>query len=294
MDDVLVERFEGQRGRLRAVAYRMVGSLAEADDAVQETWLRLSRSDVSGVDNLAGWLTTVVSRVCLDMLRARREQPVGVQPPDSVDGRAVDPEQEAQLADSVGRALLVVLASLAPAERVAFVLHDAFGVPFAEIGDILARTPGAAKKLAGRARGKVRAGAEIPRAELVRQRGVIDSFLAAIRSGDLDRILAVLAPDVVRRADPAALPDGAPTEIRGARRVAEEARFLSPQRSRNAEPALINGSPGVVVTLHGRLALALTCMIEGDRIAGFEVVADPERLRGLRVAVLDVATSGGR
>ncbi|WP_433283087.1 sigma-70 family RNA polymerase sigma factor [Pseudonocardia xinjiangensis] len=293
--DRLAQRFETHRGHLRAVAYRMLGSLGEADDAVQEAWLRLSRSDTGAVDNLAGWLTTVVARLCLDMLRsraARREHPVGSRLPERAEpfGTGVggtDPAHEAQQADAAGRALLVVLDRLAPAERVVVVLHDVFAVPFDEIAPIVARSPAAAKKLAGRARRKVRGADAVPAGALVRHRRVVEAFLAAVRDGDIDALLEVLAPDVVRRAEPAALPPGVATEIRGARDVAEEARLLSRERVHVAEPVLVNGRIGAVVAPHGRLLLALTFTIADEKIAGFEVIADPDRLRLLDLALVD-------
>ena len=224
--DELAERFEAHRGRLRAVAYRMLGSLGEAEDAVQETWLRLARADAGEVENLAGWLRTVVSRICLDMLRsrtARREDPFGEPGPEGMrwDEDAPAPEAETLLADSVGLALLVVLDRLSPAERVAFVLHDSFAVPFEDIAPIVGRSAGATKKLASRARHKVRGASTLPAAELDGHRRVVEAFLAAARGGDLDGLLTLLAPDVVRRADAAALPPGGAPEVRGARAVAE-------------------------------------------------------------------------
>ncbi|MFE2185835.1 sigma-70 family RNA polymerase sigma factor [Streptomyces sp. NPDC059455] len=289
--DGLAERFETHRGQLRAVAYRMLGSLCEADDAVQETWLRLSRADAEAVGNLTGWLRTVVSRICLDMLRsrtARREEPVGQELPEMAreTGDGGGPEDEAVLADSVGRALLVVLDTLGPAERIAFVLHDVFAVPFDRIAPIVERSPVAAKKLASRARQKVRGIAAVPRAELDRQRRTVDAFLAAARGGDMEALLAVLDPDVVRRADRAALPEGVPTVARGARAVAEETAGFAP-RARFAEPALVNGSVGVVVAPRGRLLLALTVTVEDRRIAAYEVIADPARLSRLELGLLD-------
>ncbi|GHH73159.1 DNA-directed RNA polymerase sigma-70 factor [Streptosporangium violaceochromogenes] len=290
-DDELAERFETHRDHLRAVAYRMLGSLGEAEDAVQEAWLRLSRVDAGEIENLAGWLRTVVSRLCLDMLRSRelrREEPVGQQVsdeiPDADDGS--DPEREALLAESVGRALLVVLDTLVPVERIAFVLHDMFAVPFDQIAPIVERSPGTTKKLASRARHKVRGTPVLPAAELTRHRHIVEAFLAASRGGDLNALLAVLAPGVVRRADPAALPPGALTEARGARAVAEETLVFG-RRARFAAVALVNGVVGVVVAPRGRLLLALTVMVEGERIAGYEVIADPARLRRLDLAVLD-------
>ncbi|MCQ6245394.1 sigma-70 family RNA polymerase sigma factor [Streptomyces malaysiensis] len=289
--DGLAERFEAHRGRLRAVAYRMLGSLGEADDAVQETWLRLSRADAETVGNLSGWLRTVISRICLDMLRsraARREEPVGQELPDltPATGHGGAPEDEAVLAESVGRALLVVLDTLGPAERIAFVLHDVFAVPFDGIAPIVERSPVAAKKLASRARQKVRGSAAVPRTELDRQRRTVDAFLAAARGGDMAALLAVLDPDVVRRADRAALPEGVPTVARGARAVAEETAGFTP-RARFAEPALVNGSVGIVVAPRGRLLLALTVTVENGRIAAYEVIADPGRLSRLELGVLD-------
>ncbi|GAB7030379.1 sigma-70 family RNA polymerase sigma factor [Streptomyces sp. NPDC021749] len=285
----LAERFEAQRARLRAVAYRMLGSPGEADDAVQETWLRLGRAGADGVENLGAWLTTVVSRVCLDMLRARtsrREDLVG-QPPPAGQGRVADdgsdPEQEALLVDSVGRALLVVLDTLGPAERVAFVLHDLFAVPFDRIAPLVERSPVTTKKLASRARHKVRGTPAVPAAELTRQRRVVEAFLTASRDGDLGALLAVLAPDVVRRADPAVLPPGAASLVRGARAVAEETVTLG-RNARFAAPALVDGRMGIVVAPHGRLFLVLTVCVEGDRVAAYEVIADPARLRQLTLA----------
>jgi RNA polymerase sigma-70 factor (ECF subfamily) len=289
--DGLAERFQAQRGQLRAVAYRILGSLSEADDAVQEAWLRLDRVDAGDVDNLAGWLRTVVTRICLDMLRSRRsrrEDLTGQQVPDQVSDLAQGshPEDEALLADSVSRALLVVLDTLDPAERIAFVLHDMFAVPFDQIAPIVERTPVATKKLASRARHKVQGTPTFPAAELARHRQVVSAFLAAARAGDLTAILAVLAPDVVRRADPAALPPGAAAEVRGARAVAEGTVVLA-RRSQLAELALVNGTVGVVMAPHGRLLLALTFTIEEDKIAEYDVIADPARLQQLDLAVLN-------
>ncbi|WP_206788049.1 sigma-70 family RNA polymerase sigma factor [Amycolatopsis sp. MtRt-6] len=282
MDD-LAARFEAERGRLRGLAYRMLGSAAEADDAVQEAWLRLNR--VESVDNLAAWLTTVVSRVCLDVLRsrkARREEPFEAVPEPVADA---DPAGEAALGDSVGRALLVVLDALGPAERIAFVLHDLFAVPFDRIAPVLDRTPVAAKKLASRARQRVRGTTPLPPADLARHRRVVDAFLAAARGGDLESLLDVLAPDVVRRADAAALPAGVALETRGARAVAEETQVFG-KRARFAEAALVDGAVGVVVAPHGRLVLALAVTVEGERVAAYEVIADPARLAALHVTLL--------
>ncbi|HVK21710.1 MAG TPA: sigma-70 family RNA polymerase sigma factor [Actinokineospora sp.] len=285
--DELAARFEAHRAHLNGVAYRMLGSAGEADDAVQETWLRLSRADVSAVANLAAWLTTVVSRLCLDQLRARaarREDPVGHQVPELI-AQAGDPAAEAVLVDSVGRALLVVLDRLGPTERVAFVLHDLFAVPFDQIAPIVDRTTVATKKLASRARQRVRGGPTVPDDQLVRQRQVVAAFLAAARAGDLDGLLAVLAPDVVRRADAAGLPIGVPTTVRGSRAVADETVLLR-RNSLFAVPMLIDGAVGAVVAPHGRVLLALVITIEADRITGYDVIADPARLGALDLAVI--------
>src|SRR2546428_2869475 len=260
--DWLAEQFEAERPHLRAVAYRMLGSLSEADDAVQESWLHRSRSNTSGVENLGGWLTTVVARVCLDLLRSRnsrREEPLGAHVPDpivSLEG-GIDPEHEALLADSVGLALLVVLDTLNPAERLAFVLHDLFAVPFDEIAPIVGRSPTAARQLASRARRRVPGAATVPDVDLTRRREVVDAFLAASRRGDFDALLAVLDPDVVLRSDSAAM-RGAPPAIRGAAAVAERAVRGG---ARAAQPALINGAVGVVVAPRGRLLMVLNFTI---------------------------------
>jgi RNA polymerase sigma factor (sigma-70 family) len=284
--EFLVERFEANRSHLRAVAYRMLGSLNEAEDAVQEAWLRLSRTDTSDVQNLSGWLTTVVSRVCLDMLRSRksrREESLDASEPDSLAnrGEAADPEQEALLADSVGAALLVVLDTLTPAERLAFVLHDMFDVSFDEIASIIGRSPDAARQLASRARRRVRGVDTIPAAELRSQRRVVDAFLAALRAGDFEGLLAVLDPDVVVRTDMAGVP-----EIRGARNWAQGAVAFS-RMARAVQPALVNGSVGLVLAPGGKLARALTFKIEQGRIVEVEIVADRARLDHFDLAVLD-------
>jgi RNA polymerase sigma-70 factor (ECF subfamily) len=280
------------RTHLRAVAYRMLGSLSEADDAVQEAWLRLSRSDTSGVQNLGGWLTTIVGRVCLDMLRsrkARHEEPLGVHMPDPIISRAdgVDPEQEALLADSVGLALLVVLDTLAPAERLAFVLHDLFAVPFDEIAPIVGRTPPAARQLASRARRRVQGAAPVPDADLTRQREVVDAFLVAARGGDFDALLAVLDPDVVLRADAGAVPAGASRVIRGARAVAEQALTFA-RFARFAQPALVNGAAGIINAPGGEPMAVMGLTITRGKIVEIDILADPERLRRLDLAVLNV------
>jgi RNA polymerase sigma-70 factor (ECF subfamily) len=287
----LTERFEQDRSRLRAVAYRMLGSLSEADDAVQETWLRLSRADTGSVQNLTAWLTTVVARVCLNMLRtreSRREESLDVRVPDPITSRADggDPEQEALLADSVGLALLVVLDMLTPAERLAFVLHDMFAVPFDEIAPLIARSPTAARQLASRARRRVKGGSAVADADLACQRRVVDAFLAASRGGDFDALLALLDPDVVLRADPAAGPTPAPIVLRGVRNVAKGA-LLASERVRSTQPALVNGSVGLVMAPRGRLFLVLEFTITDGRITEVDVIADPDRLRHVELAVLD-------
>ena len=286
----LADGFEPHRAHLRGVAYRMLGSLADADDAVQETWLRLTRADVGEIRNLPGWLTTVVSRICLDVLRsrsARREDLVDRhEPDDHVDGsRAGQPEQEAVLVDEVGRALLVVLATLSPAERVAFVLHDMFAVPFDQIAPVLDRTPDTTKKLGSRARLKVRGTPTVDALELAAHRRTVETFLAASRSGDLAAILGVLAPDVVRRADEIALPVGRAREVFGARVVAEEVAVFG-ARSRYAAAALVDGDVGIVVAPHGQLQLVLAVEFAGERIAAYELIADPARLSALNLADL--------
>lgn len=276
----LAERFEEHRPRLRAVAYRMLGSLSEADDAVQEAWLRLSRADTSGVENLGAWLTTVVGRVALNMLRARstrREQPLEGHLPDPVvdpvDG--TNPEHEALLADSVGLALLVVLETLTPAERLAFVLHDMFGIPFEQIAPIVDRSPEAARQLASRARRRVRGVAPSPEADLDEQWEVVEAFLAAAREGDFERLLAVLDPDVVVRADFG--PGGPSHFVRGARAVAEQARSWS-QRDLVVRRALVNGAPGMVAFRNGKPFSVGALTIRDGKIVELDFLADPERL----------------
>ena len=286
--DLLAEPFEKNRPHLRAVAYRMLGSLSEADDAVQEAWLRLSRTDVSEVENLSGWLTTVVARVCLDMLRSRksrREEPMDANVPEPVANGGHDPETEAVMADSVGLALLVVLDTLAPPERLVFVLHDMFAVPFEEIATIVGRTPDAARQLASRARRRVRGAATATGVDRNRQREVVDAFLAAMRGGDFEGLLAVLDPDVVVRADVAGVP-GAPREVRGARAWAAGA-ITAARGARFARPALVNGAVGVVVAPRGRLFRVLQFTFAGGKIAGIEVIGDPARLGQLEIAVLN-------
>jgi RNA polymerase sigma factor (sigma-70 family) len=283
--DLLAERFEANRTHLRAVGYRMLGSLSEADDAVQEAWLRLSGADTSAVENLEGWLTTVIARVCLDMLRSRKsrhEQPFGVHVPDPIvdhqDGS--DPEHQALIADAVGLALLVVLDTLAPAERLAFVLHDLFALSYDEIAPIVERSPTAARQLASRARRRVQGRPTIPDADINRQRTVVDAFLAAAREGDFDALLELLDPDVVLRADAGALPPGASREMRGAQAVAEGARTFA-RLARLAQPALVNGTAGFVVAQHGRPVSVAGFTVTGGKIVEIDILADPERLVGL-------------
>jgi len=290
--DRLAERFEAHRDHLRGVAYRMLGSVGEADDAVQEAWFRLARADAGAIENLGGWLTTVVARICLDALRSRRSRPedAGGPAPDDTPGDAHGPgpapEDEALLADEVGLALLVVLDALGPAERVAFVLHDLFAVPFDRIAPIVERSPVATKKLASRARQRVRGAAVAPGVDVVRHRRVVDAFLAAARGGDLLGLVAVLDPDVVRRADPTLVAAGIAPVLRGARTVAEETAGNA-ARAVFARPALVDGRVGVVVAPAGRLRLVMALSLNGDRITAIEVVADPERLSRLELALLD-------
>jgi RNA polymerase sigma factor (sigma-70 family) len=284
----LAEAFEEKRAHLRTVAYRMLGSLNEADDAVQEAWLRLSRADVSGVGNLGGWLTTVVARVCLDMLRARkarREEPLETGAPEPVarQPKPRNPEQEVLLADSIGLALLVVLHTLAPAERIAFVLHDMFDLSFDEIAPIVGRSPIAARQLASRARRRVRGNATVPEAELAQQREVVETFVAALRRGDFDALVAVLDPDVAVRAETVA--GGARSEIRGAATWARSAIAYARQME-SVQVALVNGAAGIVLAPGGRLARALIFSFAAGKISHVEVIADPARLRQLDIAVL--------
>ena len=282
--DWLAERFEAHRPHLRAVAYRMLGSAAEADDAVQEAWLRACRAGADEVDNLGGWLTTVVARVCLNQLRSRRsrpEAPLDDQAAELVDGGA-DPEAEAVLADAVGPALLVVLDTLSPAERLAFVLHDLFAVPFGEIAEILGRSEAAARQLASRARRRVQ-GAEAPEGERARQRVVVEAFLAASRKGDFEALLRLLDPRVVARADAAAVAAGAEAEVRGARAVA--GTFVG--RARFARPALVEGAVGAVWAPGGRPRVVFAFTVSDGRVAEIRLLADPERLAELDLVPLD-------
>jgi RNA polymerase sigma factor (sigma-70 family) len=298
----LTERFEENRPRLRSVAYRMLGSLSEAEDAVQEAWLRLNRTDAAAIEHLGGWLTTVVSRICLDVLRSRklrREEPIGPQitEPSVARGEGADPEGEAVLADSVGVALLVVLETLTPAERLAFVLHDLFDMPFDEIGAIVGRSPGAAKQLASRARRRVRGSPTSVDAGRARQREVVEAFMRAVRAGDLEGLLAVLDPDAVIHIDAAARVDGvtrvdAPPEEVGKPREVAGALLWAPQflalsrGMRWVQPALINGSVGLIFAPRGRLTRVLTFAVSDDKVTRVEVIADREHFRKLDIAVM--------
>jgi RNA polymerase sigma factor (sigma-70 family) len=289
-EGLLAERFQAHHPRLRAVAYQMLGSLSEADDAVQEAWLRVSRAGTGGVDNLGGWLTTVVARVCLDMLRsraARREEPLGVHLPDPVISQpdVLDPEQEALLAEGVGLALLVVLDTLAPAERLAFVLHGTFAVPFEEIAAILGRSPAATRQLASRARRRVRASPARPDADMAGQQRAVDAFLAAARNGDLEALVAILDPDVMARADWGKVPVRVPTVLRGARAVAEQALAFA-QRAPYGRPALVNGAAGVVVAAGARLIAVMGFTVTDGKITEIDILADPERLRHVDLTAL--------
>jgi RNA polymerase sigma factor (sigma-70 family) len=286
----LAQAFEESRPHLQAVAYRLLGSLSEADDAVQEAWLRLSRSDTRDVSNLGGWLTTVVARISLNLLRARkarREESLeasGLEPATSREGE-IDPEREALLADSVGLALLVVLDRLSPAERLAFVLHDIFAVPFDEIAPIVERSEMATRQLASRACHRIRGGARAQDADLTASRDMVDAFLAASREGSFDALLALLDPDIVYRADSTATPKGKSQVVRGATAVVRQARaFL--RLARFAQPALVNGTVGVVVAPYGRLRYVAQFTITGGKIAQIHVMADPAVLRQVHLAVL--------
>ena len=285
--DLVTDEFERHRTHLRAVAYRMLGSVSEAEDAVQEAWLRLDRSDTRAVTNLGAWLTTVVGRVCLDMLRARRarrEDYVGTWLPEPIVSVETDenPEQEALLADSVGLALLVVLETLNPAERLAFVLHDMFGIPFEEIAPIVDRSPEAARQLASRARRQVQGAAPDPEADLAEQRRVVDAFLAAARGGDFEALLEVLDPGVVFRADRGALAPRAPAVVTGAEEVAREILSRGAGFAPHARPAIVNGAAGLAVAIGGKPVAVIGFSVAGGRILEIDLVANPEKLRGLR------------
>jgi RNA polymerase sigma-70 factor (ECF subfamily) len=282
--------FEAHRSHLRAVAYRMLGSLAEADDAVQDAWLRYARTDADEVANPGAWLTTVVARLCLNMLRTRRtrrEEPMPLRLPDPILSRegGPDPQQELLLADAVGLALQVVLETLSPAERVAFVLHDVFGMPFDEIAPIVGRSSTAARQLASRGRRRVQGSRTQPDADLRAQRSVVDAFFAAARRGDIHALLAVLDPDVVVRAD-FGVTSRATTEVRGAQAVAESASSFS-SLARFARPALVNGTAGLVVVRDGAPFAVLGFTVRDGRVVELDVVGDPERLRQLDLSVLD-------
>jgi RNA polymerase sigma-70 factor (ECF subfamily) len=283
--DLLAQEFEAHRTHLRAVAYRMLGSRSEADDAVQEAWLRLSRADAGGIENLGGWLTTVVARLCLDLLRSRKsrdEVPLEPHDPEPTSREPGGAEREALLAESVGLALLVVLETLTPAERVAFVLHDMFDLSFDEIAPIVGRSSAAARQLASRARRRVK-GAAVPDADRTRQREIVDAFLAASRGGDFVALLALLDPDVVLRADAAAVHIGSPGEVRGATAVA--GTFAG--RARVAQRALVNGAVGLVWAPGGRPRVVFGFTITGGKIVAIDLMADPEHLRQLDLVVLD-------
>ena len=287
----LAEGFEQNRTRLRAVAYRMLGSLAEADDAVQEAWLRLSRSDASGVDNLGAWLTTIVARVCLNVLRSRntrREEFIGVNVPDPVLDRAdgTNPEDEALLADSVGLALNVVLDTLAPAERLAFVLHDMFAVPFDEIAPMVGRSPDAARQLASRARRRVRGAAvHAPDPDIGRQREIVDAFFAAARRGDFDALVAALDPDVVLRSDGGTAYPEVSVVLHGPAAVVDHGlRIHDPAAL--LRPVLVNGAAGAVVILHGQPVAVVGITVSRGKVAAIDIIADPERLRRFDLASL--------
>ncbi|MEU0208294.1 sigma-70 family RNA polymerase sigma factor [Streptomyces canus] len=286
--DWMAAQFEEHRPRLRAVAHRMLGSLGEADDALQDAWLRVDRADTSGVENPGGWLTTVVARVCLNLLRAREarhEEELAADRIPAASARAVDPEEEVLLADSVGLALLIVLDTLAPAERLAFVLHDMFQVPFDEIAPMIDKTPATTRQLASRARRRVK-GAPAPTADASRRHRVVHAYLAATRGGDFDALLALLHPDVVLRADRAVVPTPEPVLVRGARPVAEGA-MASLGRARSAALVLVDGEIGMAMLEEGRLRVLLRFTFDGDLIREIDVVAEPERLRKVHVAVAE-------
>ena len=278
--DVLAERFEAHRARLRAVAYRTLGSASEADDAVQEAWLRLSGSDPGTIENLGGWLTTAVARVCLNMLASRREQPAGMHLPESAvsDAGVIDPEHDALLADSIGPALLVILHTLAPAERLAFVLHDMFAVPFEDIAAVVGRSPAAARQLASRARRRVQGVAAVPGTDLTRQRAITDAFLTAARNGDFDALLEALDPDVVVRSNGA-------EAVRGAAAVAARA-FPFTRTARVTLPALINGAAGIVTAADGRPITLIAFTITGAKIVAIDLIDDPRRIAEADLAIL--------
>src|SRR5215207_4636991 len=294
--DWLAQRFQEHRPRLRAVAYRMLGSTSEADDAVQEAWIRLSRSNASEIDNLQAWLLTVVGRVALNMLRSRksrREEPLDAHLPDPIVDRAdgIDPEHEALLADSVGLALLVVLETLTPAERLAYVLHDIFSVPFEEIGAILDRSPEAARQLASRGRRRIRGVHTSPDADTAAQQEVVEAFLAAARDGDFDGLLALLDPDIVRRADTG---NGIIFEVRGAENVARRAMAAASQRGIVGRPVLVNGAPGWISILDGKVYAVAALTVRNGRITAMDILFDPARLARLDLTAFDSPVSRER
>lgn len=287
MHETLAEQFEQNRGHLRAVAYRMLGSLAEAEDAVQEAWLRLNRTGDAGIDNLGGWLTTVVARVCLDTLRSRksrREDSLDEQTSEPASHKEANPEQEAVLANSVGLALLVILDTLQPAERLAFVLHDMFDLSFDEIAPIVSRTPAAARQLASRARRRVQGKPVAPTQNFSRQRQMVDAFLAAARAGDFNALVNLLDPNAVLISDPQALPSGGPLELRGAEAIAKRATLGG---ARAAQPILVNGEVGVLVAPRGHLLMVIRFTITDDKITSLEAIASPDRLEQIDLAVLN-------
>ncbi|MER7956802.1 RNA polymerase sigma factor SigJ [Streptomyces sp. NPDC096030] len=291
--DLLAERFQADRTHLKAVAYRMLGSLSEAEDAVQEAWIKLSRSDIDDVRNLSGWLTTVVGRVCLDMLRSRasrREDPLEYFVPDPLvrgaEGTTRDPEEEALLTDSVGLALLVVLETLGPAERLAFVLHDMFAVSFDEIAPIVDRTPAATRQLASRARRRVQGAAPGPAPDIARQRQVVDAFMAASHGGDFEGLLAVLDPDVVLRVDGGKALAAASGLVRGAEAVVNQALMYARFR-RDYRKVLVNGAPGIVSYVDGELFGLMAFTVVDERIVQMQIIADPDRMAALGVPALD-------
>jgi RNA polymerase sigma-70 factor (ECF subfamily) len=288
--DFLAQRFEAHRTRLRSLAYRMLGSMSEADDAVQEAWLRVSRADADSIDNLGGWLTTVTARVCLNLLRSRgtrREEPLDAHVPDPIVSDELDPEREALLADSVGLALLVVFDTLTPAERLAFVLHDMFAVPFDEIAPILDRTPEAARQLASRARRRVQGSAARPDVDLERQREVVDAFFRAAREGNFDKLVSLLDPDVVLRSDAGASRPRLTTVVHGAEAVAGRALMFANPRA-VVRPVLVNGAAGMLVTLNDRPVSVIGFTVQRERIVAVDALADPDRLEKLDLSALQI------
>jgi RNA polymerase sigma factor (sigma-70 family) len=283
----LAEQFEANRAHLRKVAHRMLGSVSDADDAVQQSWLRISRADARDVENLSGWLTTIVGRVCLDMLRTRKirgEEALGPHIPEPLD--AHDPEHDSLIAESIGLALLVILEKLSPAERTAYVLHDMFDLPFDQIAPIVGRSTEAARQLASRARRRVQGGDIVPDPDRARQREIVEAFLLAARTRDFDALIAVLDPDVVLRADQAAARSEAPIEVRGASAVARGALSYS-GRAASSHLLLVNGAIGTAWFQDGRLAVVSTLSVENGKVVSIDIIADPERLRGLDLGLLD-------